>query len=187
MAAEDLLDVVDERDAVQATLPREEVHRRKLLHRCVHVLVFDPRGRLWLQKRSLALRLYPGRWTSTASGHVDAGERYLDSARRELEEEMGLRAEPRQLATFRFQDDEENELSALCEARSADTPTPNPDEVLGVMAVMPDELDALLQRLPGSFSPSFRAAWQEYQRLTRVGKAGPGASGARDTSGSAHA
>lgn len=165
MSSEDLLDVVDEGDAVQGTLPRDEVHRRGLLHRCVHVLVFDPKGRVWLQKRSLGLRLYPGLWTSTASGHVDAGERYLESALRELHEEMGLRAELRQLGTFRFQDGEENELSALCDARSADRPTPNPIEVMGVMRVPPVELEALIARLPHAFAPSFRAAWGEYRRL----------------------
>ncbi len=85
-----LLDVVNDRDEVVDRATRAEVHRAKLLHRAVHVWVFDGAGRLLLQKRSLSKDSHPGKWDSSCSGHVDAGEGYLESAVRELEEELGL-------------------------------------------------------------------------------------------------
>ena len=35
----------------------------------------------------------PGLWDSSAAGHVDSGENYLDCARRELAEELGVSGE----------------------------------------------------------------------------------------------
>ena len=48
----EMLPVVDHRDREVGQAPRDQVHREGLLHRAVHVLVFDPAGRLYLQKRS---------------------------------------------------------------------------------------------------------------------------------------
>jgi len=94
---------------------------------------------------------------------VDAGEDYLTAARREVEEELGLKVEPRKLGMFRFRDGEENELSMLCEARSEGKPDPHPEEVLAVVKLSPPDLDALMARLPGSFAPSFAAAWATWK------------------------
>lgn len=87
---EELLDVVNEQDEVIGQSPRREVHARKLWHRAVHVLVFNARGEVFLQKRSLAKDTAAGLWDSSASGHLDAGEEYDACAARELREEIGL-------------------------------------------------------------------------------------------------
>ena len=70
--------------------PRSEVHRLGLLHRAVHVLVFNSRGEIFLQKRSMTKDREPGKWDSSSSGHVDSGEDYDACAVRELREEIGL-------------------------------------------------------------------------------------------------
>jgi isopentenyldiphosphate isomerase len=44
--SEEIFDVVNERDEVVGQAPRSEVHAKKLLHRAVHVLVFNARGQL---------------------------------------------------------------------------------------------------------------------------------------------
>ncbi len=87
---EELFDVVDERDAVIGRAPRREVHAKNLLHRAVHVLVFDTHGRVYLQKRSMAKDSAPGAWCSSCSGHLDAGEDYETAVVRELREEIGV-------------------------------------------------------------------------------------------------
>src|SRR3954470_21738469 len=88
---EDIFDVVNERDEVIDRKPRSEVHRLGLLHRAVHVLVFNARGELFLQKRSMSKDKSPGLWDSSASGHLDTGEDYDACALRELREEIGLK------------------------------------------------------------------------------------------------
>jgi isopentenyl-diphosphate delta-isomerase type 1 len=123
------LPVVDDQDRPLGVRPRWLVHRDGLRHRAVHVLLFDPAGRLYLQRRSQAKDTHPGKWTSSASGHVDPGEDYDAAAIRELDEELGLTAPltplgliPAQLATGM-------EFSAVYQAHSSQVPRPNPLEI----------------------------------------------------------
>src|SRR5262245_49045805 len=95
--AEEVFDIVNERDEVVGQKPRSEVHRLKLNHRAVHVLVFNSRGELFLQKRSMKKDCCPGTWDSSASGHLDSGESYDACCVRELREEIGLADAPERL------------------------------------------------------------------------------------------
>ena len=90
MPVTDIFDVVDRSDKVLRQESRAIVHREKLLHRAVHVFVFNKAGQLYLQRRSMAKDTAPGKWVSSCSGHVDSGEDYDKAAGRELIEEIGL-------------------------------------------------------------------------------------------------
>lgn len=87
---EEEFDVVDADDVVVGRAPRAEVHGRGLMHRAVHVLVFNRRRELFLQKRSRLKDAHPGTWDSSAAGHLAPGEDYATAARRELAEELGI-------------------------------------------------------------------------------------------------
>jgi 16S rRNA (adenine1518-N6/adenine1519-N6)-dimethyltransferase len=82
--------VVDENDLPLGDAPRQEVHGNNLRHRAVHLFIFNQQGELFLQKRSRWKDRHPLLWDSSAAGHVDAGEDYDQTARRELEEELGV-------------------------------------------------------------------------------------------------
>jgi len=88
--SEDIFDIVNEHDEVIGQRPRREVHQLGLRHRAVHILVFNALGQVFLQKRSQLKDTAKGKWDSSTSGHVDAGEDYDTSAVRELGEEIGL-------------------------------------------------------------------------------------------------
>src|ERR1019366_8983103 len=89
--SEEMFDIVNERDEAVGQNTRREVHARGLLHRAVHVLVFNARGEVFLQKRSMRKDRHPGVWDSSSSGHVDSGEDYDATAVREVREEIGLK------------------------------------------------------------------------------------------------
>lgn len=76
-------------------------HREGTLHGTSHVWVIrsNEKGRfdLLLQKRSADKDSYPGCYDVSSAGHIPAGCGYLESAVRELEEELGIRAEPYEL------------------------------------------------------------------------------------------
>ncbi|MCX6894637.1 MAG: NUDIX domain-containing protein, partial [Verrucomicrobia bacterium] len=91
--SEEIFDIVNERDEVVGQAPRREVHARGLWHRAIHVLVFNARGEVFLQKRSLLKDTAKGLWDSSSSGHLDTGEDYDACAVRELREEIGLAME----------------------------------------------------------------------------------------------
>ncbi|CAN1814483.1 Nudix hydrolase 3, partial [Linum perenne] len=72
--------------------PRGAVHRDGDYHRAVHVWIFaESTQQLLLQKRSDCKDSWPGQWDISSAGHISAGDSSLVSARRELEEELGIR------------------------------------------------------------------------------------------------
>jgi 16S rRNA (adenine1518-N6/adenine1519-N6)-dimethyltransferase len=95
---EELFDVVDEQDVVLRPETRDVVHVNNLRHRAVHMLLFNSQGELFLQKRSMWKDRNPGLWDSSAAGHVDSGENYIQAAHRELQEELGIA--PPELVSF---------------------------------------------------------------------------------------
>ena len=60
--SDEIFDVVNDRDEIVDRRPRGEVHRLGLKHRAVHVLIFNSRGELFLQKRSMKKDCFPGVW-----------------------------------------------------------------------------------------------------------------------------
>jgi isopentenyl-diphosphate Delta-isomerase len=88
----EIYNVVDENDRIIGTASRKYIHENKLLHRSVHILVFNSRKELYLQKRALCKDENPGLWDTSSAGHVDAGETYDEAAHRELWEELGIKA-----------------------------------------------------------------------------------------------
>ena len=87
---QELLDVVNEDDEIIGVKTRGEIHALGLMHRSVHILVFNSQGQLFIQKRSMSKDNAPGLWDSSAAGHVDSGEEYHSCAIRELGEELGI-------------------------------------------------------------------------------------------------
>ena len=82
--------VVDKNDRILRDASRSEVHANNLRHRAVHVLIFNKKGEILLQKRSRWKDRHPLLWDSSAAGHLGAGEEYDHAAQRELQEELGF-------------------------------------------------------------------------------------------------
>jgi 16S rRNA (adenine1518-N6/adenine1519-N6)-dimethyltransferase len=82
--------VVDADDRVIGAEPRDYVHVNNLRHRAIHILIFNLKGEMFLQRRSIWKDIHPGRWDSSTSGHVAPGESYEQAAHRELHEEIGV-------------------------------------------------------------------------------------------------
>ena len=90
-SSDELLEIVDENGAVLGTARRSELHGNpSLIHRVIHVLVFDKKGRLLLQKRSMNKDVAPGKWDTSVGGHVNPAEDILIAAKREMKEELGV-------------------------------------------------------------------------------------------------
>ncbi|KAF5186034.1 Nudix hydrolase [Thalictrum thalictroides] len=71
--------------------PRGHVHRDGDYHRAVHVWIFSESTReLLLQRRADCKDSWPGLWDISSAGHISAGDSSLVTARRELDEELGV-------------------------------------------------------------------------------------------------
>ncbi len=92
---DELFEIVDESGRVLGVRPRRECHGNPaLIHQAVHLLVFNRRGDLFLQKRAKNKDVQPGKWDSSVGGHLQPGETPLQGVLRETEEELGLRGTP---------------------------------------------------------------------------------------------
>lgn len=70
---------------------RHLVHAHGDYHRAVHVWIFvESTQDLVLQKRADCKDSWPGLWDISSAGHISAGDTSLLTARRELQEELGL-------------------------------------------------------------------------------------------------
>ncbi|GBE04178.1 isopentenyl-diphosphate Delta-isomerase [bacterium BMS3Abin09] len=88
---EERLDVINESGEIIDILPRSQIHGNPaLLHMVVHVLIFNTKGELLLQKRSMDKDVAPGKWDTSVGGHVNSGEAVEDAVMREMEEELGI-------------------------------------------------------------------------------------------------
>lgn len=159
---EDIFDVVNERDEVIGRKPRSEVHARGLLHRAVHVLVFNSRGEIFLQKRSMRKDRQPGVWDSSCSGHVDSGEDYDQTAVRELGEEIGLHlaAPPKRL--FKIDACEETDAEFVWVYRCEhDGPFRlDPDEIEAGDWFAPERVTKWIEEKPREFATAFVFIWE---------------------------
>lgn len=96
----ELLDIVDERDVVIGQAERDVAHAEGLRIRLIYVWFYTPEGRVILQRRGATKKSYPNRLVSTVSGHVAAGDSYLEAAVRETEEETGVTVDAQALRHF---------------------------------------------------------------------------------------
>jgi isopentenyldiphosphate isomerase len=163
--SEEIFDIVDERDEVIGRLPRPRVHREGHKHRAVHVLVFNARGEIFLQKRSMAKDCFPGAWDSSASGHVDGGEDYDACAVRELREELGLEAGTPPVRLFKVAACAETgqEFCWVYRLASEGPFVLQPEEIERGEWFARARVNELIRRQPGDFAGGFVLIWQ---RLT---------------------
>ncbi len=168
--ADEIFDVVNERDEVIGQAPRAEVHRRGLLHRSAHVLVFNRKGEVLLQKRSMKKDRQPGVWDSSASGHLNSGEDYDACAVRELKEEIGLQPKTALQRLFKLpastETDQEHVCIYVCESEGP--VTPDPEEIEIVRWSSREEIDRWLRERPGEFASAFRLIWARLAKLDRT-------------------
>jgi isopentenyldiphosphate isomerase len=159
---EDIFDVVNEHDEVIDRKPRSEVHRLGLLHRAVHVLVFNGRGQIFLQKRSMKKDRQPGVWDSSASGHVDSGEDYDTTAVREVWEEIGLRLAktPERLFKIAACAATDQEFVWVYRCESEGPFTLHPDEIDEGGWFSPEEVSRWMQEKPQEFATALLLIWQ---------------------------
>lgn len=109
---EEVLEIINAEGATIGLGHRSEIHGNpSLLHKVVHVLVFDDAGELLLQKRSMNKDVAPGKWDTSVGGHVAPGEDLLTAAKREMEEELGVLPDNLQpIYSFVYKNDYESEL-----------------------------------------------------------------------------
>jgi 8-oxo-dGTP pyrophosphatase MutT (NUDIX family) len=165
--ADELVALVDEAGRVVGSERRSVVRRDNLRHAATAVLVRDPAGRIYLHRRTDTKDWAPGHWDAAAGGVLLAGEAPLDSAVRELSEELGITGAPlRALGSHLYEDDTTRCFEHAFEAVWDGPVRHQPEEVAEGRWATLDELAALLADPTTPFVPDTR------QLLAQLGDQG---------------
>lgn len=89
---DEVIILVDKHNTIIGDVPRRLMNFGRDHHRVTYILVFDTKGNLLIQKRTDDKAFCPGYYGITTGGVVERGETYIDSAHRELQEELGFDA-----------------------------------------------------------------------------------------------
>lgn len=149
-------DVVDLTGRVVGQALRQVCHQNSgLIHRAVHVLVFDRVGRIFLQKRSCRKDVQPGKWDTSVGGHLIPGESPREGAEREMAEELGIKgANLRPAYEYVWRSDIETELISAFAVIHDGPFNLDPVEISEGRFWTFDEIDEQLES--GIFTPQFQ-------------------------------
>lgn len=162
LSANELLDIVDERDRVVGQARRGDAMAHSLRHRCVFILARDADGRIFVHRRTPQKIVFPSLYDMFVGGVVGAGEGYDQAALREAEEELGVSGLPAPVPLFSFlyETPEHTWWSRVYEVRCELPVQPQAEEVAWHAFLTEEELT---RRLPGwEWVPDGREA---YRRL----------------------
>ncbi len=128
---------------------RARMRRENLRHAATHVVVRNPDGLVYVHRRTDTKDVYPGRYDFTAGGVLQAGEDPLESARRELEEELGVTGVALVPLFEADYADAHTRFHAFCYECTTDGPVRwQPEEVAWGEWVTPARLLELIEELP---------------------------------------
>jgi isopentenyldiphosphate isomerase len=165
---EEFLEVINENGDTINTLPRSVVHGDpSLMHKVVHVLIFNQNGELLLQKRSMNKDVAPGKWDTSVGGHVNAGETIIEALGREMEEELGIaECKPEFLYTYIHSNQYESELVYTHSCVHSGQIRFNKDEIDEIRLWSIDEIRQNLGK--GIFSDNFKHEFKTYMKFMDI-------------------
>ena len=162
-----MLQLVDRRGNPLGTAARSVCHGNPdLIQAVVHLHIFDPAGRMYLQRRAACKQRFPGRWDTGVGGHAGPGESAEQAIRREAREELGIELDDpavasglRRVDSYIYGDEVESEYVVAFRIVYTGVLRPNPEEVAEGRFFELEGIRELLDQKPESFTPHFRQAF----------------------------
>ncbi len=170
--------LVNEQDEPVGTMEKMEAHRKALLHRAFSVFIFNSRGEMLLQQRSLKKYHSAGLWTNACCSHPRPGEDTQAAAAARLQYEMGFDTGLEKAFAFTYRSAFENGLTEYefdhVYAGVYDGPIhPAPEEVNDYCYKSLTAIRESLQSHPAKYSSWFAIAfpiiekWMETQSFEK--------------------
>lgn len=167
LAGEERFAVVDKNDGFLRDARRSDVHGNNLLHRAVHILIFNSAEEVYLQQRSRWKDRHSLKWDSSAAGHVRAGESYDETAARELKEELGLGVPLQKISKLPASERTDQEFILLYRGELNGSLSPNRTEIETGGFFPETVVDNWAAARPEDFAPAFIECWKVYRRKNR--------------------
>jgi isopentenyldiphosphate isomerase len=110
----EMMAVVDEKDRTIGKMDRDSIMKKNLIHRGTAIFVFNSKGHILVHQRNWNKKYYPGFYDAIIGGGLRFGETYLQGAKREVEEEIGVKdAKLKFLFKNRFRNEIDNNFAAV--------------------------------------------------------------------------
>jgi isopentenyl-diphosphate delta-isomerase len=162
---------VDRLDNSLGSAGKLDVHRTGELHRAFSIFVFDPAGKVLLQRRADCKYHFAGLWSNTCCGHPRPGETTARAAARRLREEFGFSTPLAEIAQIVYHAGDpvsglvEHEYLHVFRGTFTGAPRPDPEEI-GAYRWLP--LSGVRDELDGRTNPY--TPWFEllFRRLFRT-------------------
>lgn len=104
--------LVNKEDEIQGLMGKTEAHEKGLLHRAISIIIFNSKNEMLIQQRADEKYHWAGIWSNAVCTHPRDGESYLAAANRRLDEELGIKAELKEVFNFIYKAiDEESGLT----------------------------------------------------------------------------
>ncbi|MEQ8146159.1 NUDIX domain-containing protein [Streptomyces sp. OP7] len=165
----EMVERVDEDDRIVGLVSRSEAIRRRWPHRVATVVCRDTRGRILVHRRPDGVARFPGGLNWMLGGAAEPGETYEEAAARELAEELGVRARPALVLSFRCAGVISPYWLGLHEVVVTGPVTPDPREIAWCDWLTEPRLAELVR--DERFVPGAREAYDRWTALRR--RSGP--------------
>ncbi len=161
--------VVDENNRVIGAEEKSKVHLQGLWHRIVCVYVFNDKGQVLIQKRSVKTDVVPNLWDHSCAGHVDEGEVPKQAAKRELKEELNIDTDIGLIKEFKASEKVGpktlNRFWYLYKTEANGPFEFDKEEVAEVKFVDEDWLDKDLVNNKSKYALGFLRSWENYKSI----------------------
>lgn len=141
---DEYLDLVNGNDEIIGKKLRSEVYAEGLSNfRVVNAFLVNSEGKLWLPRRGAHKRIFPLCLDMSMGGHVESGETYDYSFKRELSEELNIDADTTPWKLLGHLTPEKDGVSAFMnvyEIQTDEAPNFNPDDFTEYFWLTPSEL-----------------------------------------------
>ena len=158
--------LVDENDNPLGIMEKIKAHREARLHRAVSVFIFNLKGEWILQKRALDKYHSRGLWTNACCTHPYPAESDHEAASRRLHEEMGITCGIKEIFSFIYKENLENNLTEfefdhVFIGTTDEHPVINANEVLEWKNIAYDDLKKDIKLNPGDYTFWFKEIFEK--------------------------
>lgn len=161
----EIVDIINEQDAVLRQASKDDAHQQGLLHRCIIAEVIDSHGN-WTLVKQASDRQDAGQYVSPVGGHIRTKESEADALRRETLEEMGITTYTSKFIGKAILNREvigrkENHLFILYEIYTDQPPTLNHESVSFAKFSF-DQIKKEIQSNPTKFGQAFHFVMEKF-------------------------
>lgn len=152
---------VDKNDNVIGLRPRDDFYTGKYIHRSSHLILFNSKNEILIQKRAPTKKWYPNLYTYSTSGGVQ-NESYKDCMEREMKEEIGISIPIKYLFKYSSFDKIDKAFRTVFVGKSDDKIKPDNREMTEIRWISADKLKKDIKENPNKYTLPFVMGMKKY-------------------------